>query len=196
MKGSDISQTIQAHELFASRFDYPVHVGITEAGPSWQGIIKSAVGIGAILNKGIGDTIRVSVTGDPKEQVKVGWEILKALQLRQKGVTLISCPTCGRTQVDLIGLTHKVETLLVDVQAPLKVAVMGCIVNGPGEARFADIGLCGGKGQAMIIKKGQPVATVPETQALPRFLEEIQIVLQEKGYIEDVNRIKSIAGSI
>src|SRR3972149_12110195 len=140
LKGSDNVLTREAHLLFAKRFNYPLHVGITEAGTLASGTIKSAVGIGSILSEGIGDTIRVSISADPKEQVKVAWEILKSLNLRQKGVDIIACPTCGRTEIDLIGLAKQVEGVLAKIEAPIKVAVMGCVVNGPGEASFADIG--------------------------------------------------------
>jgi (E)-4-hydroxy-3-methylbut-2-enyl-diphosphate synthase len=190
LKGSDSNITREAHLLFAQRFPYPLHVGITEAGPSLSGIVKSSVGIGSILAEGIGDTIRVSTTGDPKDQVKIGWEILKALKLRQKGVEIIACPTCGRTEIDLIGLAKKVEKILSKVNTPIKVAVMGCVVNGPGEASFADIGLCGGKRQAAIFKQGKLIKTITEKEALPIFIEEIKEVLKEKGYEEDIKNIQ------
>ena len=189
LKGSDVVLTKEAHLLFAKRFNYPLHVGITEAGPVWSGSIKSAVGIGSILSEGVGDTIRVSISGDPKEQVKVGWQILKSLKLRQKGVEIISCPTCGRTEIDLIGLAAKVEQMLVKVEAPLKVAVMGCVVNGPGEASFADIGLCGGKGQAAIMRQGKVIKATSEKGMLKVFIEEIKKILMEKGYKNDIERI-------
>ncbi|MCL4374743.1 flavodoxin-dependent (E)-4-hydroxy-3-methylbut-2-enyl-diphosphate synthase [Patescibacteria group bacterium] len=190
LKGSDVQTTRQAYLLFAQRYRYPLHVGITEAGPSWSGIVKSAVGIGSILAMGVGDTIRVSISADPKEQVRVAWEMLKALKLRQKGVELIACPTCGRTEINLIGLARRVEAALAKVDAPIRVAVMGCVVNGPGEARFADIGLCGGKRQAAIIKQGRVIKTVREADALPVFLTEVKRVLQEKGYIEEIAKIR------
>ena len=190
LKGSDINLTREAHMLFAQRYDYPLHVGITEAGPVWSGSIKSAVGIGAILSEGIGDTIRVSISGEPQEQVRVGWEILKSLKLRQKGVEIISCPTCGRTEIDLIGLAAKVENMLKKVRAPIKVAVMGCVVNGPGEASFADIGLCGGKGQAAIMRQGKVIRVTKENDMLPIFIEEIKKILIEKGYKGDIERIQ------
>ena len=182
LKGSDVNTTREAHLLFSQRFNYPLHVGITEAGPSLSGIVKSSVGIGSILSEGIGDTIRVSTSSSPEDQVKIAWEILKSLHLRQKGIELIACPTCGRTEIDLLGLAKKVEKILSEVNAPIKVAVMGCVVNGPGEASFADIGLCGGKKQAVIFKKGKVVKTMPEKNALPIFIEEIKKVLIEKGY--------------
>ncbi len=186
LKGSNVMVTREAHLMFTKRFNYPLHVGITEAGPSLAGLVKSAVGIGSILAEGIGDTIRVSTTSDPKEQVKIGWEILKSLGLRQKGVEIISCPTCGRTEIDLIGLAKKVEKILANVDAPIKVAVMGCVVNGPGEASFADIGICGGKNQAVIFKKGKIVKVVQEKEALPVFIGEIKKVLIEKGYSDKI----------
>lgn len=181
LKGSNVTISREAYLMFAKRFNYPLHVGITEAGLSWAGVVKSSVGIGSILAEGIGDTIRVSITSNPRDQVKIGWEILKSLGLRQKGVEIISCPTCGRTEIDLIGLAKKVEKILSNVDAPIKVAVMGCVVNGPGEASFADIGICGGKNQAVIFKKGKVVKIIQEKDALPIFIEEIKKVLIEKN---------------
>jgi len=189
LKGSDINVTKEAHMLFSKRYDYPQHIGITEAGPVWSGTIKSAVGIGSILSEGVGDTIRVSISGKPQEQVRIGWEILKTLKLRQKGVEIISCPTCGRTEINLIGLAEKVDKMLKKVNAPIKVAVMGCVVNGPGEASFADIGLCGGKNQAVIIKQGKIIKTVQEKEMLNIFVEEIKKVLMEKGYKNEIQNI-------
>jgi (E)-4-hydroxy-3-methylbut-2-enyl-diphosphate synthase len=189
LKGSNVMVTREAHLLFAKRYNYPLHVGITEAGPSLAGLVKSAVGIGSILAEGIGDTIRVSTTGNPEEQVKIGWEILKSLGLRQKGVEIISCPTCGRTEIDLIGLAKKVEKILSNVDVPIKVAVMGCVVNGPGEASFADIGICGGKGQTVIFKQGKPIRVVQEKQSLDAFVKEIKKVLMDKGYKKEIKKI-------
>ena len=189
LKGSDINITKEAYFLFARRFPYPLHLGITEAGPSLGGIVKSSVGIGVILSAGIGDTIRVSTSSDPKDQVKIGWEVLKALKLRQNGIEIVSCPTCGRTEIDLIGLAKKVEKMLSKVNAPIKVAVMGCAVNGPGEASFADIGLCGGKNQAAIFKKGKVIRVVTEKEALSSFITEIEVLLREKGYYEEIRNI-------
>jgi (E)-4-hydroxy-3-methylbut-2-enyl-diphosphate synthase len=191
LKGSNIMVTREAHLMFSKRFNYPLHVGITEAGPSLAGIVKSSVGIGSILTEGIGDTIRVSTTNDPKDQVKIGWEILKSLGLRQKGVEIISCPTCGRTEINLIDLAKKVEKILSNVNAPIKVAVMGCVVNGPGEASFADIGICGGKNQAVIFKKEKVISVVKETEALPVFIKEIKKVLIEKGYSDKIKNINN-----
>ena len=189
LKGSDNVFTRQAYVLFAKRFNYPLHVGITEAGTLWAGTVKSAVGIGSILSEGIGDTIRVSIADDPREQVKVGWEILKSLGLRQKGVEIIACPTCGRTEIDLIGLAKQVESVVSALDAPIKVAVMGCVVNGPGEASFADIGVCGGRSQGAIFKQGKLVKTLKEEELLPVFIEEIKQVLIEKGYKGEIKKL-------
>lgn len=190
LKGSNAILTKQAYMLFAKNYDYPTHIGLTEAGPSLSGIVKSSVGIGSILSEGIGDTIRVSVSESPIEQIKIGWEILKALKLRQNGVDIIACPTCGRTEIDLIGLAKKVQEILAKVTAPISVAVMGCVVNGPGEASFADIGLCGGKKQAAIFKKGKLIKTMSEENALKNFIDEVKKVLIEKGYKDQIKNIK------
>jgi (E)-4-hydroxy-3-methylbut-2-enyl-diphosphate synthase len=154
--------------------DYPLHLGVTEAGTPKTGIIKSAIGIGTLLAEGIGDTFRVSLTADPVEEVKAAWEILKALQIRTRGVMLIACPTCGRTKIDLISLAEKVEKALEGVNKNIKVAVMGCEVNGPGEAREADIGIAAGKGQGILFIKGKPVKRLKEEELLPALLEEIE----------------------
>ncbi|MGN0778755.1 MAG: flavodoxin-dependent (E)-4-hydroxy-3-methylbut-2-enyl-diphosphate synthase [Aristaeellaceae bacterium] len=155
MKASDVRLTIEAYELAAQSCDYPLHVGVTEAGLPGQGTIKSAIGIGALLARGIGSTIRVSLTGSPIPEGKAAWDILRALNLRTQGVQLVSCPTCGRTAIDVAGIAARVEAELADVKVPLKVAVMGCVVNGPGEAREADIGIAGGKGCGALFRKGQ-----------------------------------------
>ena len=155
MKASDVRMTIEAYELAAASCDYPLHVGVTEAGLPGQGTIKSAIGIGALLARGIGNTIRVSLTGSPIPEGKAAWDILRALDLRTQGVQLVSCPTCGRTAIDVAGIAARVEAELADVRVPLKVAVMGCVVNGPGEAREADIGIAGGKGCGALFRKGQ-----------------------------------------
>src|SRR3990170_4834073 len=189
LKGDNAVFAREAYMLFAKRFNYPLHVGITEAGTLWAGSIKSAVGIGSILAEGVGDTIRVSIADDPKEQVKVGWEILKALGLRQKGVDIIACPTCGRTQINLIDLARKVESIVSKVDAPIKVAVMGCVVNGPGEASFADIGVCGGRNQGAIFKKGKLLKTYQEKELLPAFIAEIKTVLIEKGFEKEISKL-------
>lgn len=190
LKGDNPVIAREAYVLFAKRFNYPLHVGITEAGTRWAGSIKSAVGIGAILAEGIGDTIRVSIADDPVEQVKVGWEIVKSAGLRQKGVEIIACPTCGRTQIDLIGLAKSVEAIVSPLDAPIKVAVMGCVVNGPGEASFADIGVCGGRNQGAIFKKGKLIKTLKEEDLLPEFIDEIKKVLIEKGYRREIKKLK------
>lgn len=195
LKGSDVSTTIEAYELFSKKFDYPVHVGITEAGTLDTGSIKSAVGIGSILSRGIGDTIRVSLSADPIEEVKTGWQILKSLGLRQKGVNFVACPTCGRTEIDLIGLANRVEKALEKIEAPLTVAVMGCVVNGPGEAGFADIGLCGGRKQAAIFRKSRLICTIKEEEAYKKFLIEIKKLLIEKGHEEDAKRLMNGSSS-
>lgn len=180
LKSSDVISTIKSYELMAQKVDYPFHLGITEAGTTFTGTIKSAVGLGVLLYKGIGDTIRVSLTGDPVDEVKVGYEILKSLNLRKNGINFISCPTCGRTQINLIGIARKVEEKLKGIKAPLKVAVMGCVVNGPGEAREADIGIAGGRGVVSIFKKGQIIRTVPEEEAADELLREIQKMIDSQ----------------
>lgn len=160
MKASDVRTTIEAYQLAASRCDYPLHVGVTEAGLPEQGTVKSAIGIGALLAQGIGSTIRVSLTGSPIPEAKAAWDILRALDLRTQGVQLVSCPTCGRTVIDVAGIAQRVEKELADVTVPLKVAVMGCVVNGPGEAREADVGIAGGNGAGALFRKGQPPVKV------------------------------------
>ncbi|MDE7417619.1 MAG: flavodoxin-dependent (E)-4-hydroxy-3-methylbut-2-enyl-diphosphate synthase [Lachnospiraceae bacterium] len=166
IKSSDVMMCVKAHELLADKTQYPLHVGITEAGTVTSGNIKSAVGLGIILNKGIGDTIRVSLTGDPVEEVKSAKLILRTLGLRKGGIEVVSCPTCGRTNIDLIGLANQVETMVQGYDLDIKVAVMGCAVNGPGEAKEADIGIAGGIGEGLLIKKGEIVRKVPESELL------------------------------
>ena len=173
IKSSDVMMCARAHELIAEKTDYPLHVGITEAGTLFSGNIKSAVGLGIILYQGIGDTIRVSLTGDPLEEIKSAKRILKTLGLRQGGIEVVSCPTCARTQIDLIGLANQVENLVQDIPLDIKVAVMGCVVNGPGEAKEADIGIAGGKGEGLLIRKGEIVRKVPEDQLLQALREEL-----------------------
>ena len=173
IKSSDVMMCVKAHELLAEQTNYPLHVGITEAGTVYSGNIKSAVGLGIILYEGIGDTIRVSLTGDPLEEIKSAKRILKTLNLRKGGVELVSCPTCGRTKIDLIGLANQVETMVQEFPLDIKVAVMGCVVNGPGEAKEADIGIAGGKGEGLLIKKGEIVKKVPEDQLLEVLREEL-----------------------
>ncbi len=174
IKSSDVMMCVRAHELMAEKTRYPLHVGITEAGTLTSGNIKSALGLGIILNRGIGDTIRVSLTGEPVEEIKSAKLILKTLGLRKGGVTVVSCPTCGRTQIDLIGLAGQVETLVTEFDdLDVKVAVMGCVVNGPGEAREADLGIAGGIGEGLLIKKGQVVKKLPESELLGALREEL-----------------------
>lgn len=174
IKSSDVMMCYEAHKMLAEQCDLPVHVGITESGTVFSGGIKSGVGLGLILNEGIGDTIRVSLTGDPVKEVLAAKVILRTMGLRKGGVEIVSCPTCGRTQIDLIGLANKVEELVSGIDKDIKVAVMGCVVNGPGEAREADIGIAGGDGCGVIIKKGEIICRVPEEELLPALMEEIE----------------------
>lgn len=173
IKSSDVMMCIKAHELLAPKTSYPLHVGITESGTVQSGNIKSAVGLGAILYQGIGNTIRVSLTGDPVEEIKSAKLILKSLGLRKGGIELVSCPTCGRTRIDLIGLASKVEEMIADFDLDIKVAVMGCVVNGPGEAKEADIGIAGGIGEGLLIKKGEVIRKVPEEELLETLRQEL-----------------------
>jgi (E)-4-hydroxy-3-methylbut-2-enyl-diphosphate synthase len=174
LKAFDVPTTVAAYREIATRVPYPLHIGITEAGTPRQGMIRSAVGLGILLNEGLGDTLRVSLTGHPREEVYAGYEILKSLHLREHGPELVSCPTCGRTEVDLVTLAGAVEKYLLKVKKPLKVAVMGCIVNGPGEARDADIGVACGKGKAVLFKKGEQVRTLVESEILSELIKEIE----------------------
>ena len=174
MKSSTVPNMVAAARLFRSKCDYPIHIGVTETGPVKQGLIKSAMGIGALLLDGIGDTIRVSLTDDPVEEVYAAKDILKAAGLRKEGINIVSCPTCGRTRIDLIGLVNQVDAALKDCEKPLTVAVMGCVVNGPGEAREADIGIAGGDGWGMIFEKGQQVEKLPYEELLPALLKRIE----------------------
>ena len=173
IKSSDVMMCAKAHELIAEKTDHPLHVGITEAGTLYSGNIKSAVGLGIILSQGIGDTIRVSLTGAPLEEIKSAKRILKTLGLRKGGIEVVSCPTCGRTRIDLIGLANQVEAMVQDIPLDIKVAVMGCVVNGPGEAKEADIGIAGGVGVGLLIKKGEIIRKVPEEQLLDTLREEL-----------------------
>ena len=174
IKSSDVLMCVKAHEIIANKTKYPLHVGITESGTVTSGNIKSAIGIGLILHQGIGDTIRVSLTGDPVEEIASAKLILKTLGLRKGGISVVSCPTCGRTQIDLIGLAGKVEKMVANYDLDIKVAVMGCVVNGPGEAKEADIGIAGGIGEGLLIKKGEVVRKVPEEQLLDTLEEELK----------------------
>ncbi|EQB88171.1 (E)-4-hydroxy-3-methylbut-2-enyl-diphosphate synthase [Clostridium punense] len=173
IKSSDVVQMIESYKLISEKVNYPLHVGVTEAGTIWRGTIKSSVGIGALLAQGIGDTIRVSLTGDVVEEVKVGKEILKSLGYINEGVQFVSCPTCGRTQIDLIKIAEEVESKLANLNKNIKVAVMGCAVNGPGEAREADIGIAGGYGEGLIFKKGEIIKKVKEENLVEELLKEI-----------------------
>lgn len=173
IKSSDVLMCVRAHELIAEQCPYPLHVGITESGTLLAGNIKSSIGLGLILHQGIGDTIRVSLTGDPAEEIKSAKLILKTLGLRKGGIEVVSCPTCGRTKIDLIGLTNQVEAMVADIPLDLKVAVMGCVVNGPGEAKEADIGIAGGIGEGLLIKKGEIVKKVKEEELLETLRQEL-----------------------
>lgn len=179
LKAHDVPLTIEAYQLMSETVDYPLHLGITEAGTARSGMIKSAVGIGALLSQGIGDTFRISLTGDPVVEVKVANEILKSLGMREYGPTLISCPTCGRTSIDLAGIADEVENRLQGITKPISVAVMGCIVNGPGEARGADVGIAGGNGEGLVFRKGEIIRKVRETDLVDELFKEIDSILQE-----------------
>ena len=173
IKSSDVLMCVKAHELIAEQTDYPLHVGITEAGTLFSGNVKSSVGLGLILHQGIGDTIRVSLTGNPVEEIKTAKLILRTLGLRKGGIEVVSCPTCGRTKIDLIGLANQVETMVEEFPLDIKVAVMGCVVNGPGEAKEADIGIAGGIGEGLLIKKGEVIKKIPEEQLLEALRYEL-----------------------
>ncbi len=181
LKASDVVTTIEAYRLFSRRFDYPLHVGVTEAGTVFSGTVKSSVGIGVLLAEGIGDTLRVSLTGPPEEEVRVGWEIVKSLGLRQRGPRFISCPTCGRVSIDIVGIATEVERRLAGLSVPLKVAVMGCAVNGPGEAREADVGVAGGRGEGLIFVKGEIVSKVKEKDIVAEIVRIAGHLAREKG---------------
>jgi len=181
LKASDVLTTVEAYRLFAKQSDYPVHIGISEAGTLFSGAIKSSVGLGILLSEGIGDTMRVSLTADPAEEVRVAYEILKALKIRQRGVNLISCPTCGRTEIDIIGLAEEVERRLAHIKEPLTVAVMGCVVNGPGEAREADIGIAGGKGTGLLFKHGEIVRKFDEKELADVLVREVEEMAKKVG---------------
>jgi (E)-4-hydroxy-3-methylbut-2-enyl-diphosphate synthase len=174
LKAFDVPTTIEAYRQIADRIPYPLHIGITESGTPRQGMLRSAVGIGILLSEGLGDTLRVSLTGHPRDEVYAGFEILKSLNLREHGPSLVSCPTCGRTESDVVSLANAVEQYLVKIKKPLKVAVMGCVVNGPGEAKDADIGVACGKGKAVLFKKGQQIRTIEEKDILAELIREIE----------------------
>ncbi|WP_163192646.1 flavodoxin-dependent (E)-4-hydroxy-3-methylbut-2-enyl-diphosphate synthase [Clostridium thermarum] len=173
IKSSDVLQMIESYRLISQKVDYPLHIGVTEAGTTWRGTIKSSVGIGTLLAEGIGDTIRVSLTDEPIQEIRVGREILKSLGLIKSGMTFVSCPTCGRTQINLIKLAQTIEEKLNELDKDIKVAVMGCVVNGPGEAREADIGVAGGNGEGLIFKKGEIIKKVKEEEIVEALMEEI-----------------------
>jgi len=173
LKASDVPKTVEAYRLLAAKVDYPLHIGITEAGTTFSGTIKSAVGLGILLSEGIGDTLRVSLTGDPVDEVRVGFEILKALDLRRRGINFVSCPTCGRCQINLIRVAEEVEARLHGLDATYTVAVMGCVVNGPGEAREADFGIAGGKGEGLLFRHGEIVRKVAEADLADALVEEV-----------------------
>lgn len=181
LKASDVRRTVDAYRLLAAEVDYPLHIGVTEAGTTWSGSIKSAVGLGTLLYDGIGDTLRVSLTGDPVEEVRVGWEILKSLELRERGPVFVSCPTCGRCQIDLIEVAEEVEQRLGNLPVPLTIAVMGCVVNGPGEAREADLGIAGGKGQGLLFRKGEVVRKVPQAELADALVAEALSLAEERA---------------
>jgi len=180
LKASDVLKTVEAYRLLSASVDYPLHIGITEAGTIFSGTIKSAVGLGILLAEGIGDTMRVSLTGDPVDEIRVGYAILRALQLRQRGINLVSCPTCGRCQISLIKLAEDVEKRLQKVQKPLTVAIMGCVVNGPGEAREADVGIAGGKGEGLLFRHGEIVRKIPESDLANALVEEVEKMVRDE----------------
>ena len=180
LKAQNVPLTLEAYRMLAERVNYPLHLGITESGTVTSGVIRSAVGIGALLAEGLGDTLRVSLTGPPEEEIAVAKEILKVLELREGGPTLVSCPTCGRCQIDLYPIAKQVEERLKGITRPIKVAVMGCVVNGPGEAREADIGIAGGKGMGLVFRKGEIIRTVPEDQLVAELFREIDALLEEE----------------
>lgn len=181
LKASDVMKTVEAYRLLSQKVDYPLHIGITEAGTIFSGTIKSSVGLGILLADGIGDTMRVSLTGDPVDEVRVGFEILKALGLRQRGINFVSCPTCGRCQINLIGVAREVENRLAAIEAPITVAVMGCVVNGPGEAREADVGIAGGKGEGLLFRHGEIVRKVSESEMADALVAEVEKMAKEKS---------------
>ncbi len=179
LKASDVLTTIEAYRSISQQTDLPLHLGVTEAGTPFAGAVRSAVGIGTLLAEGIGDTLRISLTGDPVAEIRVAWEILRCLGIRRHGVELISCPTCGRAEVDLVAIATRVEQALADIQQPLRVAVMGCAVNGPGEARGADVGVACGKGKGLIFRRGEILRQVPEEKIVEELLREIHLLLDE-----------------
>ena len=197
LKSSSVLTAVAAYRLFSQKSDYPLHLGITEAGTLVSGSVKSGVGLGLLLADGIGDTIRVSLSAEPEEEIPVAYEILRSLELRNRGVTFVSCPSCGRVEIDVIQVANEVEKRLTKVQTPIQVAVMGCVVNGPGESRDADVGLAGGKGKGVIFRKGQVVKTVPEDQFLDAVLKEVASLLppHEAKVVYPEGGIQDIVGT-
>ncbi len=187
LKASDVLTTIASYRLFSSQSDYPLHIGISEAGTLFSGTIKSSVGLGILLSEGIGDTMRVSLTADPVEEVRVAYEILKSLKIRQRGVNIISCPTCGRTEIDIISLAQEVERRLAHIKEPLTVAVMGCVVNGPGEAREADAGIAGGKGIGLLFKHGDIVRKLNEMDLADALVKEVEEIVRKNSKSQTSN---------
>jgi (E)-4-hydroxy-3-methylbut-2-enyl-diphosphate synthase len=181
LKASDVMTTVASYRLFSERSDYPLHIGISEAGTLFSGTIKSSVGLGILLSEGIGDTMRVSLTADPVEEVRAAYEILKALKVRRRGVNIISCPTCGRTEIDIIGLAQEVEKRLAHVKEPITVAVMGCVVNGPGEAREADVGIAGGKGVGLLFKHGDILKKFDEKELADALVKEVEKIVERSS---------------
>ena len=181
LKASDVMKTVDAYRLLSEKVDYPLHIGITEAGTTFSGTIKSAVGLGILLADGIGDTMRVSLTGDPVDEVRVAYEILKALGIRRRGVNFVSCPTCGRCQINLVGVAEEVERRLRTIDKPLTVAVMGCVVNGPGEAREADVGIAGGRGEGLLFRRGEVLRKVPENELADALMAEVERLVKEES---------------
>lgn len=179
LKASDVCRTLEAYRILSNEVDYPLHIGVTEAGTLFSGTIKSAVGIGTLLAEGIGDTIRVSLSADPVEEVKIGFEILKSLQIRSKGVNIISCPTCGRMQIDLIGLAEEVESRLSHIKTPLNISVLGCVVNGIGEAVEADAGIAGGKKEGLLFRKGEVIGKIPEEKLVDALVKEVEDMVRK-----------------
>jgi (E)-4-hydroxy-3-methylbut-2-enyl-diphosphate synthase len=197
LKSSAVLTAIEAYRRFSERSDYPLHLGITEAGTLVSGSVKSSIGLGLLLADGIGDTIRVSLSAEPEEEIPVAFEILRSLELRNRGVTFVSCPSCGRVEIDVVSVANEVEKRLSKVQTPIQVAVMGCVVNGPGESRDADVGLAGGKGKGVIFRKGVAVKTVPEDQFLDAVLKEVASLLPEAEarLVYPEGGIQAIAGT-
>lgn len=190
IKASDVLKTVEAYRLLSTKVDYPLHIGITEAGTKFAGTIKSSVGLGILLADGIGDTLRVSLTGDTVDEVRVGFNILKALKLRQYGINHVSCPTCGRCQINMVPVAQEIERRLRKIDIPITVAVMGCVVNGPGEAREADVGIAGGKDQAVLFRHGKKVCNVPESEMADALIAEVRKIVEEKSKSETLSKTK------